>query len=300
LYLGLTVILIIALILAGMAPFDAICNAMSTMSAGGFSPNGQSIMGYNIPAVTWLIGIFMIIAGTSFNLQYKVLQSKNPLNLFKDDEFKLYFGFIVVMTIVIAEFLMLQHNYDFVGAIRHSMFQVVSVMTSSGFASVDYTKWTYSAQVLLVIAMFFSSCASSAGGGIKIARLLLIFKIMKNEIEKILHPNAVIPVKHNGNLVPQDVLRQVIIFVFQYFMILAVTAIILTILEQNHTLGLTSAITSLGNIGPAFGQIGPMESFESMHALSKIILIFNMLVGRLELIPFVVMLNPEFWSIKAD
>ena len=300
LYLGLTLILIVALVIAGMAPFDAVCNALSTLSAGGFSPNAHSIMGYHLPAVTWLIGIFMLIAGTSFNLQYKALQTKNPLTFFKDDEFRLYFGFIIVMTALISTFMVIMHNYDIFSAIRHSMFQVVSVMTSSGFASVDYTKWTYSAQILLFIAMFFGSCASSAGGGIKIARLLLIFKIMKNEIEKVLHPNAVIPVKHNGNLVPPEVLRQVVIFVFQYFMIFAVTAVVLTLIEQNHTLGLTSAITSLGNIGPGFGQIGPMCSFEHLHFSSKIILIFNMLVGRLELVPFIVMLSPEFWSIKGE
>ena len=300
LYLGLTLILITALIIAGMPAFDAVCNALSTISAGGFSPNEYSIMGYNIPSVTWIICIFMIIAGTSFNLQFKTLQTKNPLTFVKDEEFRAYFIFIAVMSAIIASFLVIQHNYDLFGAIKHSMFQVVSVMTSSGFASVDYTKWTYSAQVFLLIAMFFSSCSSSAGGGLKVARLMLIFKIMKNEIEKILHPNAVIPVKHNGNVVPQDVLRQVVIFVFQYFSVLAVTAVVLTIIEQNHTLGLTSAVSSLGNIGPAFGQIGPMNSFEHLHTSSKIILIFNMLVGRLELIPFIVMLNPEFWSFKSE
>jgi len=300
LYFGWTVILTVALILTGMPVFDSVCNALSTISAGGFSPHEYSIMGYNLPSATWVICIFMIIAGTSFNLQFKVLQAKNPLEFFKDEEFRAYFIFIILMSILISSFLFFMHNYDISASIRHSIFQVVSVMTSSGFASVDYTKWTYSAQILLLIAMFFSACASSAGGGIKIARLLLIFKIMKNEIEKILHPNAVIPVKHNGNVVQPEVLRQVVIFVFQYFAILAVTAVIITLIEQNHTLGLTSAVSSLGNIGPAFGQIGPMSSFEHLHVLSKIILIFNMLIGRLELIPFIVMLNPEFWIIKSE
>lgn len=300
LYFGLTVILIAALILTGMPTFDSVCNALSTISAGGFSPNEYSIMGYGLPSATWVICVFMIIAGTSFNLQYKALQSKNPLTFFKDEEFRAYFIFIILMTLLISGFLYFMHDYDVSGSVRHSMFQVVSVMTSSGFASVDYTKWTYSAQILLLVAMFFSACASSAGGGLKVARLLLVFKIMKNEIEKILHPNAVIPVKHNGNVVQPEVLRQVVIFVFQYFAVLALTATLLTLIEQNHTLGLTSAVSSLGNIGPAFGQIGPMNSFEYMHSSSKLILIFNMLVGRLELIPFIVMLNPEFWSFKPE
>ena len=300
LYLGLTLILITALIIAGMPIFDAVCNALSTISAGGFSPHEYSIMGYQLPSATWIICIFMIIAGTSFNLQFKVIQSKNPLTFFKDEEFRAYFIFIIIMSVLISAFLFYMHNYDISGSIRHSMFQVVSVMTSSGFASVDYTKWTYSAQILLLVAMFFSACASSAAGGLKVARILLVFKVMKNEIEKILHPNAVIQVKHNGNVVNPEVIRQVVIFVLQYFAILAVTAAVLTLIEQNHTLGLTSAVSSLGNIGPAFGQIGPMSSFEHLHTSSKIILIFNMLVGRLELIPFIVMLNPEFWNFKSE
>ena len=300
LYLGLTLILIIGLIITGMPVFDSICNALSTISAGGFSPNGQSIMGYHLPAATWLIGIFMIIAGTSFNLQYSVLQKKNPLLLFKDDEFRAYSLFIICMSIIIACFLVIGHNYAISEAIRHALFQVVSLMTSAGFASVDYTQWTYSAQILLFTAMFFGSCASSAGGGIKIARLLLIFKIVKAEIRRILHPNAVIPVKYNEKPVSPEVLRQVIIFIFQYFIIFAITALVITIIEQSHTLGITSAITTLGNIGPGFGLIGPMGSFESMHSLSKIILIINMLIGRLELVPFLVMLNPEFWNFKSE
>ncbi len=300
LYLGLTILLILCLYIAGMHPFDAVCNAFSTISAGGFSPNGESIFGYHIPAVTWIMAVFMIIAGTSFNLQYKVLQKKDIRVLFKDDEFKFYISFILIMSTIIAALLFFHHNYDVLDATRHSLFQVVSVMTSSGFASIDYTQWTYSAQILLFVAIFFSSCASSAGGGIKVSRWLLLFKILKNEISKILHPNAVIPVKYNGKMVSPDVLRSVFLFIFQYIIILGVSAIIITLLEQNHTIGLTSAATAIGNVGPGFGAIGPMGNFAEMHLVSKIILIINMLVGRLEIIPFLVMLSPDFWVLKNE
>lgn len=298
LYLALTVILIIVLIGCGMPIFDSVCNALSTISAGGFSPNSESIMGYHLSSATWVIAIFMIIAGTSFNLQYKVLQKKNPLILFKDDEFKLYFGFIVIATIALTILLIFGGQTSYTTAARDALFQITSLMTSSGFASVDYTKWTFTSQMILAIAIFFSSCASSAGGGIKITRWFLVFKIMKNEIVKILHPNAVLPVKYNNKAVQNDVLRQVVIFVFQYFTIIGVSAIIIATIEHNHFLGFISAITSIGNIGPGFAQIGPMNSFETMQPISKIVLIINMLVGRLELIPFIVMLNPEFWTIK--
>ncbi len=300
LYLGLTILLMILMVIAGMPVFDSVCNALSTISAGGFSPHPQSIMGYNIPAVTWIVIIFMFFAGASFNLQYKVFEKRNPLLFFKSGEFKLYFGLVSAMSILIAILLFYNHEYGIADSIKHSLFQVISLMTSTGFASVDYTKWTYSAQIILFIAMFFGSCASSAGGGIKMTRWLLIFKSMKNEIIKLLHPNAVVPVKIDNNIVSSDVLRQVIVFVFFYFLIYGITAILITLIEQNHTLGLTSAITSLGNIGPGFGSIGPMDSYNHMHSLSKIIIIINMLVGRLELIPFLIMFQRDFWTIKTD
>lgn len=299
LYLGLTILLAVLLIIVGMPVFDSVCNALSTLSAGGFSPNSQSIMGYHLPCATWLIFIFMFFAGASFNLQYKVIQKRNPLLLFKSEEFNLYFSVVMCASLMIATMLIVTHNYNIGDALRHSAFQVVSLMTSTGAASVDFTKWSYSAQILLFIVMFFGSCASSAGGGIKMTRWLLVFKTMKNEIVKILHPNAVLNVKIDNSVVPPEVIRQVVVFVFFYFMIYAITAITVTLIEQNHTLGLTSTITALGNIGPGFGTIGPMESFDFMHASTKLILIFNMIVGRLELIPFLVMCQKDFWSIKV-
>ena len=300
LYVGLTILLVFSLNIAGMPLFDSVCNAMSTISAGGFSPHEHSIFGYNMPSVTWIIAVFMIIAGTSFNLQYKVLLKKNPLLFFKDDEFKIYFGIIIFFVGVLSLFLVYKESYLSVDGIRHSLFQVVSLMTSSGFASVDYTKWSYAGQFILFVAIFAGSCASSAGGGIKISRWVLIIKIMKNEIIKILHPNAVIPVKYNGKAVPVEVLRQVLLFVLQYFLVIAISATIISLAEQNHVLGFTASVTAIGNVGPAFGDIGPLGSFEHLNPVTKIVLIINMLVGRLEIIPFLVMLNPEFWTVKYE
>lgn len=299
LYFGLTILLIILLKLLGMPIFDAVCNALSTLSAGGFSPHPQSIMGYHLPHITWVILLFMFLAGVSFNLQYKVFEKKNPLLLFKNSEFRLYASIVVLMSLCISVFLVHFHDYTIYDSLRHSFFQVVSLMTSTGFASVDFAKWSYSAQIFLFVVMFFGSCASSAGGGIKMTRWLLVFKNMKNEIIRILHPNAVLPVKIDGVPVSHDVVRQVMIFVFFYFFVFGITATLLTIIEQNHTIGLTSAITSLGNVGPGFGAIGPMASFSHLHFISKLIIIFNMLIGRLELIPFLIMFQKDFWTFKG-
>lgn len=299
LYLGLTILLTVLLTISGMPLFDSICNALSTISAGGFSPNPESIMGYHNPIATWIILIFMFFAGASFNLQYKAFQKRNFMLFFKSEEFRFYLYLVLVMSVLIAIVLVGEGDCCIIDAIRHSLFQVISIMTSTGNASVDYIHWGFSAKILLFIVMFLGSCASSAGGGIKMTRWILVIKYMKNEIVKILHPNAVMNVKVDDNVVAPDVLRQVIVFVFFYFMIFGIAAILVSLIEQNYVLGLSSSITSLGNIGPGFGAIGPMYSFDFLHSSTKYILIFNMFIGRLELIPFLVMFQKDFWTIKA-
>lgn len=291
-YVGLTAIEILLLIVAGMPAFDAVCNSLSTLSAGGFSPNEYSIMGYNSISITWIVLIFMFLAGVSFNLQYKVLVQKNPLVLFKNEEFRTYLLLVIFMALLIT----MSFNFQ---NFRDALFQVISITTSSGFASVDFEKWNYTSKLILFIVMFIGSCASSAGGGIKIARWLVVFKSMKSEIVRILHPNAIVNIKIDNKTIVPEVARQIIVFVFFYFLIFGITAIVLSILEQNTAVGLTGAISSLGNIGPGVAvSTGPMGNYDSMHTASKLIFTVNMLVGRLELIPFLVLLQKDFWTIK--
>lgn len=291
-YAGLTILEIILLVFAGMPAFDAVCNSLSTLSAGGFSPHPESIMGYHSNHITWIVLIFMFLAGASFNLQYKVVAQKNPLLLFKNEEFRTYFLLVTLMAVLITASL---HFHNFTDA----LFQVISITTSSGFASVDFEKWDYTSKLILFIVMFMGSCASSAGGGVKIARWLVVFKSMKSELVRILHPNAIVNIKIDNKTIVPEVARQIIVFVFFYILIFAVTAVIMSILEQNTAVGLTGAISSLGNIGPGVAvSTGPMGNFDSMHTASKFIFIVNMLVGRLELIPFLVLLQRDFWTLK--
>lgn len=298
-YLGFTLLEIICLVWAGMPKFDAVCNSLSTLSAGGFSPNPDSIIGYHSNTVAWIVLLFMFIAGVSFNLQYKALNNKNPLMFFKNEEFRVYFGMVLIMSGLIAVSLFLHNGLSIVDNIRNALFQVISVTTSSGFASVDFERWNYTSKMLLFIVMFMGACASSAGGGIKIARWLVVFKSMKSEIVKILHPNAIVNVKIDDKTVAPETSRQIVVFVFFYFLIFGITAVLLSIIEQNSAIGLGSAISSLGNIGPGVATLtGPLGNYEHLHEFSKIIFIINMLVGRLELIPFMVMLNKDFWRFK--
>jgi trk system potassium uptake protein TrkH len=298
-YFGLTAIEVILLVWAKMPIFDAICNSLSTLSAGGFSPHAQSIMGYHSPCINWIVLVFMFLAGVSFNLQYRVLAQKNPLLLFKNEEFRKYFFIIFLMAGLIAISLTINNNFDGWQNFCHALFQVVSITTSSGFASVDFEKWNYTSKLLLFIVMFIGSCASSAGGGIKMARWLVVLKSMKSEIVRILHPNAIINIKVDNKTIAPEISRQIIVFVFFYFIIFGISAVLISIFEQSTAIGLTGAISALGNIGPGVAvSTGPMGTFDHMHIMSKIIFIVDMLVGRLEIIPFLVLLQKDFWTIK--
>jgi len=300
-YLGLTILAAVLLHFAGMPKFDAVCNAMSTLSAGGFSPNAQSITGYNSNLINWIIIAFMFFAGASFILQLRVITQKNPLLLFKSEEFRAYTYTILTLSAIIALILYFNNNYTSFDAITASLYQVISISTSTGSSSVDYQQWGFSAKIILFIAMFTGSCAGSAGGGIKMTRWLLVFKSMKAELFKILHPNAVTNIKIDNTIIQPEIVRQVVVFIFFYFFLFGISSILIAIIEQDAVIGLTGAITSLGDIGPGLGgTIGPMGNYDSLHFGTKLIYIFNMLVGRLELIPFLVFLQKDFWTIKQN
>ena len=295
-YLGLTILEVVLLYLAKMPLFDAVCNSLSTLSAAGFSPNSESIMGYHSVQITWIVLFFMFFAGASFNLQYKVISQKKPMLLFKNEEFRLYTILLLLMSALITISLCLNNGFGLFKNFTDALFQVVSLATSTGSASADFIQWNYTSKAFLFVAMFMGSCASSAGGGIKMARWLVVFKTMKSEITRILHPNAIINIKVDGKTVQPEVARQIIVFVFFYFLIFAGIGVLLSIFEGDTVLGLTGAISALGNIGPSFApSLGPMGSFDGLEATSKVIMIVGMLVGRLEIIPFLVMFQKDFW-----
>ena len=300
-YIGLTIVQVICLTIAKMPLFDSICNSMATVAAGGFSPNPESIMGYHSNCIVWIMMVFVFLAGSSFNLQHRAYTKLNPLLMWKNEEFRVYFGVFAGISLLVATSLVLNDHYKIFDAITHGAYQVISIMTSTGSASVDFAKWSFTSQVLLFLAMFTGACASSTGGGIKIVRWMLVYKIMKMELKKILHPNAVINIKVNDSIVSKDVLSQTISFIMFYLAIALIAVLAISIIEKSIVIGISSSITSIGNIGPGFGRIiGPMSNFECLHTSSKLIMIFNMLIGRLELIPFLVFLEKDFYNFKFD
>lgn len=297
-YFGMTILEILLLKLNGMDWFNSICHSLSSVSGGGFSPQGDSLIGYS-NTIIWIICFFIFFAGASYNLQYRVLSKLNPLLLFKNEEFRTYFCIVLGLGLLLSTSLFLHSHYDIAESLTHAFFQISSVISSTGFCSVDFANWDYTSKALLFVAMLAGSCASSAGGGIKIVRWLLILKIMKTEMAKILHPKAVYNIKIGNYSVPKDVLYQTLMFVSFYLAILVFSAFLIAIIEQNTTVGISGAVSAIGNIGPGMGKIiGPLGNYESLQDISKFILIIDMYVGRLELIPFLVLFQKDLWVFR--
>jgi len=297
-YFGMTILEVILLRFNGMSGFDSVCHAFSSVSGGGFSPNSESLIGCS-NIILWIVCFFMFFAGASYNLQYRVWTKFNPLILFKNEEFRTYFFILIGLSLLLGGSLFLNSHYDFYDSITHSFFQIASVISTTGFCSVDFANWDYTSKILLFIAMLAGSCASSAGGGIKIVRWLLVAKIMKAELAKILHPKAVYNIKIGHYSVSKDILHQTLMFVFFYLGILVLSIIIMALLEQNTIVGISGAVSALGNIGPGLGKIiGPLGNFDNLHDISKIVFIIDMYIGRLELVPFLVLFQKDIWSFR--
>ena len=292
-YVVLTLMEVIALRLAGMALYDAVCNAFATMAAGGFSPHPLSIAGYQSAAVDWIVTVFMFIAGANFGLQYRALRGGRTA-LANDEEMRAYTGVVLVATMLCAFFL-IRDGMAAADAVRHGAFQVVSIITTTGFASVDFALWSDQALMVLFLLMFIGGCAGSAGGGPKVVRHVLMARVTLRELRRTLHPRAVLPVKLGGRVVPEHILRDVQVFMLFYLLTFAVGAAIVVMLGADLISGITATIACLGNIGPGFGTVGPMANFGDLHPVSKIVLTLEMWIGRLEVLTVLVFFRMEPW-----
>ena len=296
-YISLTVAQIILLKFFGMDFYNAICNSMSTVSTGGLSPNAQSIMGYNNSKITLVVLIFMFLSGANFILQYKVFIQRKWKELLKSEEFFTYLALVIFFSLAITFFLQISHQGSLLNNLLNSAFNTVSIMTSTGFASCDFIKWSTDAKTMLFAAMFSSACAASTSGGLKIIRWIFLFKYIKREVAKIIHPSAVYPIKLEGRAISTDIAQQMMAFCVFYFFIFALSAFVVGLIEKNPAVAVSGSITTLGNIGPGLSaKIGPMGSFDCLALSTKWIFIFNMLIGRLELIPFLSFLHKELWT----
>jgi trk system potassium uptake protein TrkH len=240
----------------------------------------------------------MFLSGVNFSLQYRVVVQRQIKALLQNAEFFFYLWVFLGISSILTIVLIFHNHYEYFTALRDALFQTISVLTTAGFASVNFDNWTNSAKLLLFALMLIGGSAGSASGGIKSVRILIVLKYLWREITLILHPNAIIPLKLGKLTVSNEVLRQIIGFILFYFIILIVSSLLVSALESDMLIGVVGSTATLGNVGPGFAQIGPMGSFESLRVPTKIIFIFNMIVGRLELIPFLAMLHLGFWKFK--
>jgi trk system potassium uptake protein len=297
-YLILTVAEIVLLVLAKMPLYDSLCNTFASMATGGFSPQGLSIAAYNSAIVDAIIIVFMFLAGANFALHYRMLYTDRKA-LIKDTEFKFYAAIILSATAIIVLWGGIDGGLFY--KIRLALFQVVSIITTTGFATADFDRWTSAAKFALFLLMFIGACAGSTGGAIKTVRLLLVLKYAYRDLFRALHPKAVMPVKLGGVPVKDEILQSSIIFFGLYLIIFAAASLLLAIVsvsdpEMNIETIISAVATTLGNIGPGFGKVGPLFSFAGIHPIGKMILFACMWIGRLEIVTALVVLVPEFWK----
>ena len=292
-YAALTGAETVALMLAGMPLFDAVCHAMTTMAAGGFSPHPLSVAGYDSAAIDWVITVFMFAAGANFALQYRAARGSR-VALAQDEEFRAYAGILLVATAVLSAALV-QSGLAAGDALRHAAFQAVSIATTTGYASIDFQLWSDQARIVLLLLMFVGGCAGSAAGGPKVVRHVLMARLTLRELKRTLHPRAILPVKLGGRVVPEDTLRDVQVFMLFYLLTFAIGTATVVAFGADLMTGITASIACLGNIGPGFGEVGPMASFASLHPVSRVVLTLEMWIGRLEVMTVLVFFRLEPW-----
>jgi len=280
--------------LAGMNVFDAIGHSYSTVAIGGFSTHDASIGFFNSSAVESVAIVFMLLAGINFSLHFFVWQKTNVFTYWQDSEFKTYLFILFTTTVVVAVFLFNSEYYDSASeSFRHAIFQTISIATTTGFASQNYSQWPFVLPVLLIFASFVGACAGSTGGGIKVVRVLLMFKLAMKEIKKLIHPSAQINIKLNQRSVSERVLVSVwgffSLYVIAFVMILI--SLMFTGLDQVSAFSATAA--SMNNLGPGLGEVA--ANYGSVSDTAKWILSFSMLLGRLEILTLIALLHKAFW-----
>ncbi len=295
-YVALTGMLAILLVLAGMSWYEAINHAFTTMATGGFSTRNDSIAAFaHLPLIQYIIIAFMFLAGTNFTLIYFGLKGKFN-KVWKSDEFRAYLFLLALLTIVVTLVVKTKTGLGWENSFRDSLFQIVSVITTTGFVSADYTAWGSSMTMLFFIMLFLGASAGSTSGGIKLIRHLVFFKNSILEFKRILHPRALVPLKLNGQVVTGRILMHIIIFLLLYLILFVIGVIGASIMGLDFMTAVGAVATSLGNVGPGIGNVGPVDNFAWLPEHLKIFLAFLMLLGRLEIFTILVLFTPYFWK----
>ena len=295
LYMALTVINVIFLLLGGMSLFDSVCTAFGTAGTGGFGIKNDSMAGYS-PYIQNVCTIFMLLFGVNFSCYYLLLLRRFKTVL-KDGELRLYLGLVVASITAIT--INIYHMFGSIGeALHHAAFTVASIITTTGFATVDFDKWPEFSKSIIVVLMMIGACAGSTGGGFKCGRLLLLLKSIRRGIRKTLNPNKVEVIRNNGNAVNEKVISGINIYVATYFIIIFGSFLLIAVDGFSIITNFTAVLSCFNNIGPGLDQVGPTCNFGLFSDFSKIILIIDMLAGRLEIYPILILFSRDVWSFK--
>ena len=292
-YFALTLLEIVFLLLGDMPLFDTLCTAFGTAGTGGFGIKNSSIGGYST-YIQVVVTIFMILFGINFSIYYLIL-SKKLIQALKIEELRYYLGIILVSILVIAF-----NIKDLFGniwqALQQSAFQVASIITTTGFATTDFNAWPEVSRIILIILMFVGACAGSTGGGIKVSRFIILFKSIAKELHLYIHPNAVKKIKMDEKPIPHEVVRSTNIFMSVYVLIFAFSVLIIGFNDYDLTTNFTAVAATLNNIGPGLELVGPTGNFGLFSPLSKCVLIFDMLAGRLQIFPLLLLFVKDTWK----
>ena len=291
-YLGMGAIECIILLLCGLDWFESLTLTFGTIGTGGFGIVNDSAASYS-PAVQWTIGIFMLLSGVNYAMYFLLLRRKLKA-AFKLEEVRLYFIVTVVATVLIV--LNLGNYYGSLSdTVRQAFFQVSSLITSTGYSTTDFDRWPEFSKSVLIMIMLMGACAGSTGGGIKMSRILILFKAGKKQIQMFIHPRAVKKITMDGNVVEHETVRATNAYISMFFMIFAISTLLVSFEGYDFTTNFTAVLATLNNMGPGFNLVGPTCNFGFFSDFSKLVLIFDMLAGRLELFPMLLLITPRSW-----
>ncbi len=294
-YAGITLVLILFLVAGGMPLFDSVCHALTTLPTGGFSPKNASVAHYNSAYLDYVIAGFMVVAGINFSLHYQMLRGKS-LAFWRDAECRFFLGLTLAFTLVVTWDIYGTVYHSLAEAFRYSLFQIASILTTTGFATADYEKFPGLSQVILFICMFIGASAGSTGGGIKCARILVGFKYCYRELFKLIHPRSINQLKLNNIVIPDPVIRSILGFILLYLLLFVLASLLLAGMGVDMMTALGAVASSMGNIGPGFGTVGPAENYAHLPGAGKWLLAWCMLLGRLEIYTVIILFVPEFWK----
>jgi len=294
-YVLITLFEIILLSVGGMDMFDAINHSFTTMATGGFSPKNASTAYYSSPYIQYILTIFMFLAGVNFTLHYYALHGDFSF-IKKNNEFRVYFLVVITAAVIITLLHLPYVSFGIEEAFRQSLFHVVSLVTTTGYVSSDYENWAPFSRIIFFILLFIGGCAGSTGGSIKIIRHLLLFRNGILELKRIMHPNAVIPVRVNERAINPAIILNIQAFFIFYILIFVIGSVILSVLGLDFVSSLGAVATCLGNVGPGIGTVGPLANFAHLTDTGKWLLSFIMILGRLELFTILIIFTSAFWK----